>query len=736
MPVTFTQGTTSPSTTFRKQHTILEKGYRSEDGNISGAFDNICERFTHNLNEKKKAGLDLNDCKCMAFFAIEDHIPSLDTDTLMNANNRRLLDFSLTDRDTIESRLKAQFKTKGIDYKKVLTSLKDELIKLVERPPIIKGRHIQVAGSIGHDPEHNSLCVIKGVTHSQERANKSALHDKDASNANLACISFDETLTVGRSGCPDSKTKVLELLQFLGFMELEKKVASGDFSPDTHSTFDASEVFMVTLMDLAIEKQVAETLSKKTEMERIKDIQTAVRDLTPNDLICSTAIDGKRILVRLKKPELSVCPFSFSTSQAMADARAAKKAPYTRKFDRFVKQWGSETSEPMRSIVTAMKQEPKNFTAIFEEVGRIIQSAERRSIEIPKQTLGALNALKIGLSDDKTTFDGMNLAGDKTLGTRNPETAIEFIFDVMLTRELGDILTVSCKSGQDRTGTAAAIVVALDNYKEITGQDFLPTTEKKPWEDSLFKFLFTMGIDDFCESFHRITRGEGVDLKPGKHPAFNRLYVSNPAERASLKTEIYSRPDVQTYNLDSLYTLPDLKEDPSAGEFIRNFQNNTSTPASNLAFWSNPGTQAFLTDTLPKMIHDAFDTFDAEDNEQPPKRLDLHLQPTSPVITFKDKSIKRSSVIPFPFSGSVSGGGGTAAADALENDRGESERRPTRSVPRSSGSFSSGVLSGLKRLSSSAMLTPKPRAASANEPEDATSFHDNPMLLQTDRTDL
>lgn len=736
MPVTFTNApvSSSPSAApLRKQHTIFEKGYRSEDGNISKAFDDICERFTSKLSEKKKASFDLNDIKCMAFIAIKDHIPLLDTDTLMNTNNKRILDSTLKDRDGIESALKAQFKTKKTDYQKTLISLKDDLIKLVERPTIKTGRHTQVAGSIGIDPDTNSLCVIKGVTHSQERANKSALHDKDASNANLACIDFDGTISVGRSGCPDSKTKVLEILQFLAIMELEKQIESGEFSltpatPGSQVTFEASEVFLMTLMDLDRMKEVGEAFAKKTEKERIRDIQKAVDSLTSNDLMFSTSVNGTRVLFRLKRPSMGICPFSFSTTTAMAEARNAKKGPYTQKFDRFVKQWETDPSGLMKSIIKSMKQEPRNFTTIFEDVGTIIRKAQQNNESIPEQTLGALNALKIGLSDSKTTFDGMDLTGDPSFGTRNPETITEFIFDVMLSKELGDILAVSCKSGQDRTGTAAAIVVALDNYKEITGHYFLPTSEKEAWEDPLFKFLFTMAIDDFCESFHRITRGDGVDLKPGKHPGFSRLYVSDPKERATIKEQAYALPEVRRYNLDTLYKISDLKDDPVAGEFIRNYETSTASPADNLTFWNSPETNTFLNKTLPDIVHDYFVTLDPEDedpNDPNLKRVDLHIQPSSPVITFKDKSGKRSSVIPNPFI-SGAAGGGAAPADTESRDSDTPARRSTRG----SSSFSaSSLVNGLRRLSSASSRAQQPnQSPAASEPEDMTFSNDNPLL--------
>lgn len=745
MSVSFTISSSSPpSGKLRKQHTIFEKGYRSNDGNISQAFDTICGRFLDSLNSKKESGLTLDDCKCIAFFAIDDHIPLLDTETLMNTENRPILESTSRDRSSIETRLKTHLKTRKLDYDKVLKSLKDELIKLVERPTIKSGRHTQVAGSIGYDPDTNSLCVLKGVTHSQERANKAALNDENASNANLACIDFEGSLSVGRSGCPDSKAKVLELLRFLAFMELEKQIETGKFdvtSPSSSSDqlrFNASEVFMMTLMDLDFLKQLGETFSKKSESDRIKEIQIAVEKLTSNDLMCSTTVNDQRVLVLLKKPSVSICPFSFSTTTAMATARAAKKEPYAKKFDRLVKLWEKNTSIFMKPIVEAMKQDPRHFDTIFNTIGAIIRTTQDQNIPIPEHVLGALNALKIGLSEDKTTLDGMSLKGEAGLGVRNPDTIIEFIFDVMLTKELGDILAVSCKSGQDRTGTAAALVVALENYMEITGHYFLPTPETKPWEDPLFKFLFTMAIDDFCESFHRITRGEGVDLKPGKHPGFSKLYVSDPNERKALAEHVYTLPEVQTYNLATLQALPDLKEDPLAGGFFRHFEKSTSSPLESYTFWSSSNTNTFTTRTLPNMIHDYFSTLDPEDHDPTNKnfkRLDLHLQPKSPVITFKDPAGKRSSVLPPPPPISTLPSGAAA-----ENENEElTLRRPTRG----SNSFSTVISYGMKRLSSATKLTSsgKPKsevevdigtATSALTELSASEFYSNPMRKPTE----
>lgn len=462
--------------------------------------------------------------------------------------------------DSIDPREMADFKIKiGETYSKLFKALECELVSLVDRGSIASGNTRQYFGGVRQ--EAGVFSIRYGFAKSQaldkieEKMNLLEL----ALVSNLGVVSTQtengEPRFFIRSGKPNTKNKFLETIRMMALNEVShlkdpQKIADileqGRMivkMPVLNSFMDNSNVKYASEMAGGMNAEHTEQVS----LQIMRDVSVG---LTTEDLCFPFGLDGT-ITVIIPRPIVLEFPFSFGNKDSIEQARLNNRESNIRLCELLEKKWRGSESEDLKFIASCFRRNGANYDAVFSDILKNI-----KHMNLSETALMCLDALRIGLTTSRSALNGLNLEG-RSVVNGDPESTLEFMYSSVLQEELG-ILAISCKSGVDRTGTGAAILIAMKNHKEITGHMFRPDKEYLPWTDPLFKFLFTKAADEFSQDAHRVTRKDGESLKAKDQAFFHKTYVVNVAEREALQIEVNALFCVQQYKAQDFVAL-DIK---------------------------------------------------------------------------------------------------------------------------------------------------------------------------------
>lgn len=463
--------------------------------------------------------------------------------------------------DFIDPREIADFKIKiGETYSKLFKALECELVSLVDRGSRASGNTRQYFGGVRQ--EAGVFSIRDGFAKSQalDKIEEQMGLLELALVSNLGVVSTQtengEPRFFIRSGKPNTKNKFLETIRMMALNEVHhlkdpRKIADileqGRMivkMPVLNSFMDNSSVKYASELAGGMNAEHTEQGS----LQIMRDVSVG---LTTEDLCFHVGLDGRTITVIIPRPIVLEFPFSFGNKDSIEQARLKNRDSNIMLGEFLERKWRGSESEDLKFIASCFRRNGANYAAVFSDILRNI-----KHLNLSETALMCLDALRIGLTTSRSALNGLNLEG-RSVVNGDPESTLEFMYSSVLQEELG-ILAISCKSGVDRTGTGAAILIAMKNHKEITGHMFRPDKEYLPWTDPLFKFLFTKAADEFSQDAHRVTRKDGESLKAKDQAFFHKTYVVNVAEREELQTEVNELFCVQQYKAQDFVAL-DIK---------------------------------------------------------------------------------------------------------------------------------------------------------------------------------
>lgn len=485
---------------------------------------------------------------------------------LTSVTEINLRDYGLETDSISESELrdfKAQIGEKT--YTKLFKALECELVSLVDRRSKASGNTSQYFGGVREKA---------GVFSIRDRFAKSQTLDKIEEKMELLELALVSNLGVVstqtengeprffiRSGKPNTKNKFLETIRMMALNEVHHL-------KDTQKIADilaqgemiVKRPVLNSFMDNSTVKYASEIAggmnAEHTEQGSLQIMRDVSVGLTPEDLCFPVGLDGRTITVIIPRPIVLEFPFSFGNKDSIEQARLKNRDSNIILGELLERKWRGSESEDLIFIADCFRQNGANYDAVFSDILRNI-----KHLNLSETALMCLDALRIGLTTSRSALNGLNLEG-RSVVNGDPESTLEFMYSSVLQEELG-ILAISCKSGVDRTGTGAAILIAMKNHKEITGHMFRPDKAYLPWTDPLFKFLFTKAADEFCQDAHRVTRKNGESLKAKDQAFFHKTYVGNVAERDALQKEVNALFRVKRYNAQDFVAL-DIKIDAAS----------------------------------------------------------------------------------------------------------------------------------------------------------------------------
>jgi hypothetical protein len=459
----------------------------------------------------------------------------------------------------------------GYDSKKlhkVSKYLRNALVNLVVRTQreIVHRSgvaHLQRSGQVISDSDGFSS-IEYGKTPSQEDDKYQLGKDRDsvAHIANLAHVVSGEgnnrSIVTVRSARATSSAKIKELLIHAAIAELELSNVN-ELSPHV----EVSQLEIVSFMDNSYTKSSLEGLKKvatndkemETETTFLKMMRESLVELYPagvNTLSIPVVVtDGKgnsrSVTVEIGKPSLVNTPISgFANAGTLARARNSNKPAFKQYTKKICEKWKHEKNIIKRTIVTILINGRLSDSDKFKSIERLLKSDvvmrnNNKDLKISREELMAINALSL-------TMVGVTMGVSMTpLGdfidvpaqhfNKPTDGPIERVFNRCLKKTIGVITACQCKSGQDRTGTEVALMVALDRYEKIYGGEFDPLLEN-PLKHQELRVLFTEAADDFCSDSNNLCRKPGEALKAGGHPFFSAMYITDLEERNRFKSSI------------------------------------------------------------------------------------------------------------------------------------------------------------------------------------------------------
>ena len=453
--------------------------------------------------------------------------------------------------DFIDPREIADFKIKiGETYSKLFKALECELVSLVDRGSRASGNTRQYFGGVRQ--EAGVFSIRDGFAKSQalDKIEEKMELLELALVSNLGVVSTKtengEPSFFIRSGKPNTKNKFLETIRMMALNEVHnlrdpKKIA--DILEQKKMT--GKMPVLNSFMDNSIYKSGSEKISGMqgghTELGSLQIMREVAGRLRTEDLCFPVELSGRTITVIIPRPIVLEFPFSFGNKDSIEQARLNNTDSNIRLGELLEKKWRDSENKDLKFIADCFRKHRRNYDAAFSDILKNI-----KRLNLSETELMCLDALRIGLTASRSALNGLNLEGQFHING-DPQSTLEFMYSSVLQEELG-ILAISCKSGVDRTGTGAAILIAMKNHKEITGHMFRPDKAYLPWTDPLFKFLFTKAADEFCQDAHRVTREDGESLKAKDQAFFHKTYVVNVADRDALQEEVNAFVCVQRYN--------------------------------------------------------------------------------------------------------------------------------------------------------------------------------------------
>lgn len=407
--------------------------------------------------------------------------------------------------------------------KSVEKFLRNALPSVTTREPRTEGEHTQSWGQV---------CIKEGVfridagrTPSQE-FDKIALRerrDHEVHVANLGNVKNEkEEVVLIRSARVTSPAKVLELQAHGAIAGFDKLLKDKDGK--SHLKME-----IASFMDNSVVKQILETVSFGTpETLFLQEIQRSIDMLYQGkpSIEIKVQVPGyeEPQTVVLEKPSFVQVPFSFSDSGTLTRGREKSAPVFTRyAFDLGVKLSAGDTQGLGDSLKGLQGKSPDQIKGIFRENVNLNATSIKKLViqgNLTPQQFMALDAIKLTLTG--STLDGNTFTNAVDGGNQR-------ILERALKKELGIMTAVQCKSGQDRTGTAVALDVALDRFEEKKGASYDPRNATAH-DKAAFSIEFTKAADTFCQDSNNLTR-DGETLKSKGHPFFRSMYIRDPEIR-------------------------------------------------------------------------------------------------------------------------------------------------------------------------------------------------------------
>lgn len=270
----------------------------------------------------------------------------------------------------------------------------------------------------------------------------------------------------------------------------------------------------------------------------------------------------------IPKPNVKENPLSLATEDSLHLSRMNNKDWAHDNIDDLKTKW-TEKGGVFKDIADRIPEEVVgDYDGVFASIKGVID--EHSGVITDSQKMG-LSALKLVLST-KEGIMGTTLDGDSL--NEMQDSAIEFMMQYYLERELGTITAVSCKSGEDRTGTGAAIIAAIHKFEDVNGgASFTPSKDNKPWDSQEFRLYFMEALDTLCQDPNSLTRGPDDNLKTQDHAFCKLMYKEfTPEDRSGLTTRVVDQKreewngtctlDVLRARLDKLPTLEIVNGNP------------------------------------------------------------------------------------------------------------------------------------------------------------------------------
>ncbi len=358
-----------------------------------------------------------------------------------------------------------------------------------------------------------------GLNNISQELDKGAPYIEGSLPSNLGMLKkLDGTPDIIRSGKLNTAKKLENMLLFNALEEYQAK------SPDD-TNFTPTKINTLSFMDFG----------KRDEGLFLNQAQAAITALFDGAPSITRIVsfyknpdqDPITLTLTIPRPTLENVPLSMSDVSTLTIARDYNKTEALVHVRDLKDKWKDNEDEILRHFSQLLKDAPdSSFEKVFDSIRSRIKNNVDGAAPPRSLDLMALDSLAL-------TLTGKTLQED-TL-TDPEDSGSELLLKFALADVLGQPFSISCKSGQDRTGTAFALRVAAKMFHKLTGDLFRPTDTNKPCDNILFKECFMYALDLFNEDPNALTRGSGSNLKPLNHPFVAGMYTEfTPEHRDSL----------------------------------------------------------------------------------------------------------------------------------------------------------------------------------------------------------
>ena len=205
-----------------------------------------------------------------------------------------------------------------------------------------------------------------------------------------------------------------------------------------------------------------------------------------------------------------------------------------------------DTKDWLASIFQTIRTKLNASTSIgecLEEIENTIQVFASFDSPNEVEIINALKTIQSHLKAMKRLIEGpqnppKGLSEEEKIAFLGKQSMELFLATTLLGREAGYIISLECKSGNDRTATACALVVAQQVFIKEYGY---PPSELDSASDDFnhFRDLFVKAFKEMAPENLKYSRGVGKDgipkVKVKSSPVFNYLVPKGSKERAILQ---------------------------------------------------------------------------------------------------------------------------------------------------------------------------------------------------------
>ena len=407
---------------------------------------------------------------------------------------------------------------------------------IVSLPFSGEGNIQQIAGHVQRDG-----LFISGLASSEEPQKKMEVSHP----ANTAYILCGDKVLCSRSSRTDTPEKILEksLMDISGRLGTQGKDGLVKASDGEYYIYQRNDV---TLMDTSRLKAIATSAvsagksfmswiagkgTKPIESERqfVADKRKAARELFAKSELEDKRgryiehkfhLNGKETVVREYEPRI----FNFVFSGQAKDPKNIENA----RIDNIV-----PTLDLFKKYIEKSDGDLKKYIPFLGE--------KKALQEILKFDLEPLNPKGIKDNDLRMALRAVlvSMTGRDENG-HNYDTMDDCDSQFLLIHHLADMakspISVECKSGNDRTATATALICAQNEYKAIYGKVFDPVSSVNSMK---FRILFTKYIEGFATPNLIASRGIGsdgrVEIKTGTSPVFLKNAITEQLPKLNIQ---------------------------------------------------------------------------------------------------------------------------------------------------------------------------------------------------------